>query len=248
MAGLAATLETAMASSYAPESWPCDPSMDLRTSDLCAQWKAADAARDSANWTAIAFIVGTVINFAALIAVALTFREARRSANAAMLAANSAGELLKADRAWVLADGPTIEYDPLRFNPDGDDYQDLLIFALTVTNFGSTPALGVAVNATLWVKYEPTGIAPKKFDGRTRRLSALAPNQSEVLYFWFFGESGREFMRTSSGEIDMEVTYFDVFERNQPRIFHSNYTLSVEQTGPSSYYIGRNNFGQARVT
>lgn len=42
---------------------PCESGNDDRESDLCAQWKAADAARDAADWTrwgAIIGIIGTV--------------------------------------------------------------------------------------------------------------------------------------------------------------------------------------------
>lgn len=50
-------------------SWPCPKAADLRTSDLCAQWKAADAARDGAVWTFWSFVVSVIT----LIAVAFGF-------------------------------------------------------------------------------------------------------------------------------------------------------------------------------
>ncbi|MFT4091880.1 MAG: hypothetical protein QM645_14215 [Asticcacaulis sp.] len=52
-----------------PENIACDPPADLRTSNLCAQWKAADAARDGANWSAI----GICISFITLLAVCFGF-------------------------------------------------------------------------------------------------------------------------------------------------------------------------------
>lgn len=37
---------------------PCDQGEDNRNSDLCAQWKAADAAQESAVWTKRTFFLG----------------------------------------------------------------------------------------------------------------------------------------------------------------------------------------------
>lgn len=39
---------------------PCNEGEEARNSDLCAQWKAADAARDAADWTFWGVIVGIV--------------------------------------------------------------------------------------------------------------------------------------------------------------------------------------------
>lgn len=47
-----------------PTQQPCDPPQNVRSSDLCAQWKAADAARDSATWSMVSAIVSTVTLFA----------------------------------------------------------------------------------------------------------------------------------------------------------------------------------------
>lgn len=44
---------------------PCEVGQDNRRSDLCAQWKAADAAEQSAFWTRIGVIVGGLTLFAA---------------------------------------------------------------------------------------------------------------------------------------------------------------------------------------
>ena len=89
---------------------PCYPLSENRKSDLCAQWKAADATRDSADWTVIAFIVGTVLNLVALTVVGFTFRETRKATAAAMAAAERARETLWADRAWITSKFPKLEW------------------------------------------------------------------------------------------------------------------------------------------
>lgn len=63
-------------------------------SELCAQWKAAQAAEKSANWTVIAFVVGTIINALTLIFVAITLKETRRTANIAFQALDSARAMM----------------------------------------------------------------------------------------------------------------------------------------------------------
>jgi len=44
----------------AEEKWPCTPGQDNRNSDLCAQWKAADSASDSAWWAMASTILAAV--------------------------------------------------------------------------------------------------------------------------------------------------------------------------------------------
>ena len=39
---------------------PCKEGGDARDSDLCAQWKAADAARDAADWTRWGVLIGII--------------------------------------------------------------------------------------------------------------------------------------------------------------------------------------------
>lgn len=61
-----------------------------RSSELCAQWKAADAARDSANWALVGAIVAAIGSLGLFSQVYLTRRALgeTRSATAAMLESN----------------------------------------------------------------------------------------------------------------------------------------------------------------
>ncbi|HTM81965.1 hypothetical protein [Asticcacaulis sp.] len=63
---------------------PCPKNTDLRASDLCAQWKAADAARKAAEWGVTAFIVGTIVNVLTLIGVAFGWMETRKASMASI--------------------------------------------------------------------------------------------------------------------------------------------------------------------
>lgn len=64
---------------------PCEPGDDNRNSDLCAQWKAADAADKAANWAGPMFwlgIVGAGIGVFTLIAAVSAAIFAKSAANA----------------------------------------------------------------------------------------------------------------------------------------------------------------------
>ena len=56
------------------ESNPCKPGDDKRDSDLCAQWKAADAAADSAWWAAVGSFASAISTVLVLLALYLAFR------------------------------------------------------------------------------------------------------------------------------------------------------------------------------
>ena len=101
----------------------CKAGKDDRGSDLCAQWKAADAAKDAAWWTffaAITTVVGVVIGGFTLFAAGYAAWYAKKAAietekgaKAALDAVNEtrkANEIAKhAQRPWVSVDAtPTI--------------------------------------------------------------------------------------------------------------------------------------------
>jgi hypothetical protein len=69
----AANDETAESAERLKYEAQCDPGDDKRYSDLCAQWKAADAAVDSAWWAARATWVGAVSGVLVLIALGFAF-------------------------------------------------------------------------------------------------------------------------------------------------------------------------------
>ncbi|BCG94449.1 hypothetical protein MesoLj131a_33130 [Mesorhizobium sp. 131-2-1] len=66
---------------------PCRAGVDNRNSDLCAQWKAADAAQQSAMWAGIGTLIGG-LTFAAAVAAAIYARRAAKHTETGAIAAN----------------------------------------------------------------------------------------------------------------------------------------------------------------
>jgi hypothetical protein len=80
---------------------PCDNPKGHDESDLCAQWKAANAAQDGAFWTKWGFWVGVVGSALLLWQISLT-REAVEDTSEATLAMKRQNEIAELDqRAWV---------------------------------------------------------------------------------------------------------------------------------------------------
>lgn len=93
----------------------CDPAQEDRQSDLCAQWKSADAAADSARWARFTFfagIIGLLVGAGTLFAAWRAAHWAKKAAdhteagaNAAMDAINEAREANaiagNAQRPWI---------------------------------------------------------------------------------------------------------------------------------------------------
>lgn len=126
----------------------CARNEDERTSDLCAQWKAADAARDAANWAIWALFIGTVVNVLTLVGVALGWHETKKSADIALkqLKLTQATTDTNA-RAWLaircVPKGKFIVADSAGFFID-----------IHCTNHGSSPALGVWADTHLGISNE----------------------------------------------------------------------------------------------
>jgi len=74
---------------------PCEPGTDERVSDLCAQWKAADAAKKAADWSVIIGLAATFIGFFTLIAAVAAAIFAKQASKAGVVAAKHAETDLK---------------------------------------------------------------------------------------------------------------------------------------------------------
>lgn len=138
---------------------PCPRGTDNRSSDICAQWKAADSAHDAAWWGGATFYVGLVglllgaITMGAAIAAALYAKRAavatERAAEIAKLAAAGADQALEiatrnADAAVSLVQNQiALERGRLVVGHTDCKYSlsrevDL---HLAVSNFGKTPVI-----------------------------------------------------------------------------------------------------------
>lgn len=122
------------------ENRPCPATYDNPESDLCAQWKAANAASDSALWAMLGVLVGCV----SLGGIYYTFRETRRTADAAIAAvgATKSGNDIAADtaihqlRAYVYIKTSEHALSPSKLDPTTSD----ITISYKVHNFGQTPA------------------------------------------------------------------------------------------------------------
>ncbi len=236
------TSEVAKPEKPDPTTVPCDPPIDLRTSDLCAQWKAADAADRAALWTIVAFIVGTIINLGTLGFVALTFRETQRStkaatqsadasevsAKAAVDAAVGAGELLKADRAWMTTVTP--EVSCFVAGHGGKIVAADIKINLKWTNTGRSPALNFRSSTEIgWMEGpDQTHI---ENSGPEKTSAGLSLGVGAV-YAPAFGEIKKEDAeRFATGEIDFYVysscEYEDVFHPGIIRRSAAYFRLTV---------------------
>ncbi len=114
---------------------PCDPGHDDRNSDLCAQWKAADAAKESADWTRRTFflgIVGTAVGFMTLIAAGAAAYYAKIAAAATTNAVTVAREIGEAQvRAYLTIKTVRVCIDA----------KNRLGVGVSVDNSGQSPAL-----------------------------------------------------------------------------------------------------------
>lgn len=116
----------------------CERGQDNRASDLCAQWKAADAARSSANAAWWLGFLGLCIGIATLWA-------ASRAAHWAKEAAKHTEASAKAGAAQVTS-YPVIKEAILIYEHDRHNIR------FGIKNFGATPALGVRIDIRVAVQ------------------------------------------------------------------------------------------------
>ena len=128
------------------EDLGCPPEREDRQSDLCAQWKAADAASASAFWSAASFwislgasLVGALTLGAAWLAAKYAraaAEQGKRSADAAVNALDHAKGTSKTElRPYVYPNKPR----------HGQIDEDRTFVEMPIKNFGQTPALKVKI-------------------------------------------------------------------------------------------------------
>ncbi|RYG10470.1 MAG: hypothetical protein EON92_12590 [Burkholderiales bacterium] len=154
----------------------CDQGQENRQSDLCAQWKAADAGKSSARAAWSFGFIGTIIGVATFLAAMSAARWAKRAAEHAGHSANIASDALIADtRAWlaIKAVSPHAVGDP----PDESGKNIASRITLWIHNYGRGPALDCEVRVG-WKRrgevWESVEYAPYC---RTARFDTLMPNE-----------------------------------------------------------------------
>jgi hypothetical protein len=108
----------------ASESQPCEAGDDKRDSDLCAQWKAADAAEKAASWAAFAGWFGGLSFLGVVVAIVVAF-------HSNWIARDTARRQL---RAYMILKDATFQ---------NRGVGEAAVCILRIENTGSTPAYGV---------------------------------------------------------------------------------------------------------
>lgn len=129
----------------------CNQGQDDRNSDLCAQWKAADAARESADWAQRGFWLG----LAGTALLLWTLRVTARGTKAAV----------EAVEAQIISDRPLMQVKDLIARRAASQRPSKYPFCLNihweVENYGKTGCWLECVNINpVAGKVQPTGIIP----------------------------------------------------------------------------------------
>ena len=200
---------------------PCAPGSEDRNSDLCAQWKAADAAQSSSLATWIFGSLGGVIGSLTLAAAWSAAKWAKSAAVETKRSANISEEgLAEAKEANWYSRRPWITYDTIEHafvngdapeSPEGKIHgYDGLEFAITIKNFGNSPAISLSKGASaVFMEHggQPAAIRFNRLDegasahlppGKTITIP-LVIKGSETVVPWFILDS------IIAGEMDFYV-------------------------------------------
>lgn len=146
---------------------PCKKPKGQGESDLCAQWRAANAAEDSALWTKWGVWVGVIGSSLLLWQIALT-RQAVEDTGEATEAMRKANEIARdAQRPWLDA---KIELHGIAKSERGY----VLRIELLVENVGGTPANHLAYDFDGWFYEDLKDERPFSGETRSRVASQIA--------------------------------------------------------------------------
>lgn len=182
------------ASKPGEEDRGCEDRSDIRSSDLCAQWKAADAARDAADYARWSLLVG-ILGTSLLI---WTLWETRQMA-------------IREQRAYI-------KIEPCE---GGMIREGLVCLPYDVINYGTTPAIDLnvaivtAIRAADWNwEQEPAVLG----QGQRRKVT-LHPESPLVVNAEIKGVTEALFNAIMEGQcavfVQVSVTYRDVFRRDR---------------------------------
>lgn len=230
---------------------PCDGQERNRNSDLCAQWTAADAARNAADWSYIGLwltgvsIIGLFVtlgfNYAAWDqarkskgATIRALDAADKSADAAAALAEAADKNARKElRAYLDFNGVTLKRWPEYLVKPGEIG---MRHRIKLKNYGKTPAENVHITSTFTMHGRATKQAGPLFeaDPEEKPLAVVSPGAS-VHEQSFFGFT-EELMTALSIQllvikVYVIVTYTDVF--GDRHLLRSEYqtTGSAESMG-----------------
>lgn len=136
------------------EKRPCKQGEDDRQSDLCASWKAADAAKTAADIAERTYLLTNAsvwISLLTLVAAGAAALFAKRAAEATLRAADQAADTAKSaeesltlardeQRAWI-----GFENWQMYLNADDAGSINAIFFAFRFRNYGKTPGLKCSI-------------------------------------------------------------------------------------------------------
>jgi hypothetical protein len=235
----------------------CPNKIEDRSSDLCAQWKAADAAQDSAIWTERSFYLGAgvaLVSFLTFIAAVAAALFARNAANAAAESVNVARQLGEAQtRAYLFCKSARYKLS-----------KDSVAAIIEIGNSGQSPASRVSISGTVTI-FEIGGTP-----SRSRTLSYVASDESKAMAqpifvnssvvqeIWFFWpgsfpaeDDGRDsghlrdvFDNGNSISFNLTVQWSDVFGKRHE--FKADFDAAIGP-GPTSRLKARAKSGELEL-
>jgi hypothetical protein len=209
---------------------PCGPNRYRSEDDLCAQWKAADAARDAADYAYLSLWLGVVGTIGLLITLyytrkaVLAAEDATKDADTAIAiaernAAATAGLVEVSERSSRVELRAYLDFDGVRidlwpdYNGDSDDEVGAR-FSVTVRNYGKTPAENVELRVRVFIKHaDKDEVVPISHED-TKSFNAVAPGDfSHYRSFWHLPRNFVKALIDTSVvcHTAIFVTYTDVF-------------------------------------
>jgi hypothetical protein len=160
---------------------PCKQSEDKRNSDLCAQWKAADAGSDAAKAAWLFGIFGCLIGGFTLVAAVKAAQYAknaaehtRRGADAAFEAVNLAQQALDETKATnVATTRPYVFF--MGTDKPGSQFERDAKHSFAFKNYGQTPALNVNIQINYAIVKRPIGDFGVPLEGSKGIYGTIAP-------------------------------------------------------------------------
>ncbi|WAC48456.1 hypothetical protein OVA03_00545 [Asticcacaulis sp. SL142] len=229
-----------------PGDVPCDPQVDLRTSELCAQWKAADAAATSANWaivTAITSMITLIVTAVSIYFIWGSLSASRHSLD------NTRRQNIQEFRAYLRFD--FAEFTEVGFN--------IAIPTITVTNYGRTEAWNLRGSYSLMVtlaQRRPEAV----FIGQTSSVTGdvFCPNQihngrPEAIEYTdtFINTSGllraRAGIEIESAVMTISGTYIDFIGSERNFVASQRFSISIDGSEYRRTFRPVNNIGEILI-
>lgn len=190
----------------------CGPGQYQGRDDLCAQWKAADAAGDAAKWAFVSIFVSLI----GLAGVFVTFRETRRTAKAAE-------DALKLDRAWLT---PVNVECSIITDDGGEKIQSMVRWR----NTGRSPALkAIASGRAEIVDKDAPAVEMERIDPDGQPFATVGAGDEMFGPMIRVGEIGTPQILAHEKDLHVyaRIEYEDVFHPGITRVSEAYYVAYV---------------------